>query len=111
MEDLIRESPVGQAVRWISNKRLLQYPEERTDFVLPLQYITTINSKKGLLIRLSSDKASRAISSAGTTRKFGNTGEKDVENLKLSRTKSRLDTELYSNEILQVEYQLTLERT
>jgi len=111
MKDLIRESPVGQAVRWISNKRILQYPEERADFVLPLQYITTINSEKGLLTRRSSDGAMRAISSAGSTRKVRHTGEKDFESLRLSRTKSRLDTEPYSNERLQVEQQLALERT
>ncbi|KAF1948713.1 benomyl/methotrexate resistance protein [Byssothecium circinans] len=39
MSALIRDAPVGQIIRWATNKRLFQYPEERDDFELPLSYV------------------------------------------------------------------------
>ena len=44
MKDLIREAPIGQAIRFLSRNRLFQYPEERADFTLPIQYATQLNS-------------------------------------------------------------------
>jgi DHA1 family multidrug resistance protein-like MFS transporter len=38
MADLIRDAAFGQIVRFITRNRLLQYPEERPDFVLPSYY-------------------------------------------------------------------------
>ncbi|UKZ78279.1 hypothetical protein TrVFT333_006015 [Trichoderma virens FT-333] len=35
MYDLFRESALGQAIRFVSRNKWLQYPEERPDFVLP----------------------------------------------------------------------------
>lgn len=35
---LIRDAPFGQLVRYVTNNRYLQYPEERSDFQLPLSY-------------------------------------------------------------------------
>lgn len=46
MSDLIREAPLGQALRWVSRNKLFQYPEKRADFVLPVQYTTQLNSEK-----------------------------------------------------------------
>ncbi|CAG8952931.1 hypothetical protein HYFRA_00007646 [Hymenoscyphus fraxineus] len=46
MTDLVRQAPLGQAIRWITGNLLLQYPEERPGFELPTQYLTKINSEK-----------------------------------------------------------------
>lgn len=35
MADLIRDAPIGQLIRWATNNRYLQYPEEKADFKLP----------------------------------------------------------------------------
>lgn len=35
---LIRDAPVGQLIRWITKNRVLRYPEEMPDFVLPPEY-------------------------------------------------------------------------
>lgn len=40
MSALIRDAPFGQLVRYFTNNRLLQYPEERADFQLPAAYQT-----------------------------------------------------------------------
>lgn len=36
MTDLLREAPLGQLIR--PRNKVLQYPEERADFVLPAEY-------------------------------------------------------------------------
>jgi DHA1 family multidrug resistance protein-like MFS transporter len=38
MSDLIRDAPIGQIIRWTTNKRFLKYPEERADFQCPHSY-------------------------------------------------------------------------
>jgi DHA1 family multidrug resistance protein-like MFS transporter len=38
MAALIRDAPFGQLVRYFTNGRLLQYPEERPDFQIPAAY-------------------------------------------------------------------------
>ncbi|OQO04671.1 hypothetical protein B0A48_09593 [Cryoendolithus antarcticus] len=38
MTDLIRDAPVGQMLRWVTGNRILRYPEEHPDFVLPNAY-------------------------------------------------------------------------
>lgn len=38
MSALIRDAPFGQLVRYFTNNRLLQYPEERPDFQIPVAY-------------------------------------------------------------------------
>jgi DHA1 family multidrug resistance protein-like MFS transporter len=38
MSDLLREAPLGQLIRFVTRGRYLKYPEERADFVLPMQY-------------------------------------------------------------------------
>lgn len=41
MSALIRDAPFGQIVRYITNNRVFQYPEERADFQLPAAYTHT----------------------------------------------------------------------
>jgi DHA1 family multidrug resistance protein-like MFS transporter len=38
MSDLIREAAIGQIIRFVTNKKYLQYPEEKEDFVNPNVY-------------------------------------------------------------------------
>ncbi|KAF2012679.1 MFS general substrate transporter [Aaosphaeria arxii CBS 175.79] len=38
MSALIRDAPIGQIIRYATNNRVLQYPEERADFKLPAVY-------------------------------------------------------------------------
>lgn len=38
MSDIIRDAPIGQLIRWATNKRYLKYPEERDDFQCPHSY-------------------------------------------------------------------------
>ena len=38
MDGLIRDAPIGQLLRWVTSNRVLLYPEERADFVLPAAY-------------------------------------------------------------------------
>ncbi|KIW97121.1 uncharacterized protein Z519_02513 [Cladophialophora bantiana CBS 173.52] len=38
MSALLRDAPVGQVIRFITRNKYLQYPEERSDFVLPESY-------------------------------------------------------------------------
>ena len=106
MSDLIREAPLGQALRWISRNKLFQYPEERDDFVLPVQYTTQLNSEKD--VRHSSAAATPTRTS---TQVPSSSEDSDVEGLSMSKTKSRAETMPYSNERFEVEQQLALERT
>lgn len=39
MADIIRDAAIGQLIRWATNNRYLQYPEEKPDFQLPQAYI------------------------------------------------------------------------
>ena len=95
MSDIIREAPLGQALRWISGKRLFKYPEERKDFELPLAYITQLNSEKTVQRQASVANLSLARSATSTS---SSSSDSDVEALAVTRTKSRADTMPYSQE-------------
>lgn len=36
MLELIRQAPIGQAIRYVTRNKYLQYPEERDDYELPI---------------------------------------------------------------------------
>jgi DHA1 family multidrug resistance protein-like MFS transporter len=44
MADTLRDAPLGQLLRWVTNNRLLPYPEELPDFKLPATYNALLNS-------------------------------------------------------------------
>ncbi|KAJ3497047.1 hypothetical protein NLG97_g2202 [Lecanicillium saksenae] len=46
MLDLIREAPLGQAIRFLSRNKLLQYPEEKPDFQLPPEYLEKLSQNE-----------------------------------------------------------------
>jgi DHA1 family multidrug resistance protein-like MFS transporter len=107
MSDIIREAPLGQAIRWLSGNKLLQYLEERADFELPIQYAAQLKSEKDV-------QPHSSIASTPTTTSTPDavalSADSDLEGLGVARTKSRMDTMPYSNERFEVEQQLALER-
>jgi len=46
LKELIREAPIGQLLRYLSNNRVLLYPEEMPDFVLAATYQAIIEGKE-----------------------------------------------------------------
>lgn len=46
MLDIIREAPIGQAIRFLSQNMLLRFLEEESDFELPSQYKALLESEK-----------------------------------------------------------------
>ena len=108
MADLIREAPVGQIIRYLTRNRVFQYPEERPDFALPSQYASALHEKN-----------SRHTSSVPTPadqekpdKLDGDQRDADyLSAVSLHRTKSREQTEPFSEERLEVDAELAIERT
>ncbi len=140
MTELIREAPLGQIIRWVTRNRVLQYPEELPGFELPETYNSILNSpdpeKHSIASRTASrqrtqerakeqtrrsskssdtgtvDTADEAeLEKKDTERQPGPYEQADIENLGLSRTRSRLETTPYTEDRLEVEAELALERT
>lgn len=44
MDATIRDAPLGQLIRYFTNNKYLQYPEEKPDFQLPETWIQMMNS-------------------------------------------------------------------
>ncbi|KAL8865031.1 MAG: hypothetical protein Q9174_007111, partial [Haloplaca sp. 1 TL-2023] len=108
MSDLIREAPFGQLVRFVTRNRYFQYPEEKPDFVLPEAYNTALNGKGPIQEKESHEaelQRSRTPSANGSA-----SSSEDLE-AKLTRTKSREDTPQWSEARLEIERELSLERT
>lgn len=116
MRDLIREAPLGQALRLITRNRILKYPEEEEGFQLPEPYIAQLkpsekhnkHSQSRNLDGVLSDSAERENSESSES--FGHEGD-DVESLGRTRTITSVHTAPYSNERLQAERELGLQRT
>lgn len=124
MSDLIREAPLGQLIRFLTRNRMFQYPEEKPDFQLPEGYNTALNSdqhdvpheKIGARTpnsRQSSEEAKEAdledLRKHVTTKSIG---EGDLSGrASLQRTKTRDQTLPYSDERLEIEAELAIERT
>lgn len=128
MTDILREAPLGQLIRWISGNSLLKYPEELPGFELPSTYNAVLNASE----KEADTAASRTISKQQTksTRRSSSIDRSpaphdlekqdteiqrpnghDSQSLQLSRTKSRLETTPYTEDRLEIEAQLALERT
>lgn len=129
MTELIREAPLGQLLRWVTRNRVLKYPEELPGFELPATYNAVLNASDNA----EDSAASRTLSRRQTKSSRKSSGDEtaqtpgtldlekketetehprdDIEALGLSRTKSRLETAPYSEERLEIEAELALERT
>ena len=67
--DLIREAPIGQFLRYITGERVLLYPEEKQDFILPAAYRSVL-IEKGFSI---ASTATTSYSSTSSLRPQGHT--------------------------------------
>ena len=115
MSDLVRDAPLGQILRFVTGNRILKYPEEKPDFQLPETYNNLLNNngEKSPHSRASSEESAKfeempELRHHITTRsvKAG-----DLEAPALTRTKTRESTVPYTDERLQVEAELAIERT
>lgn len=134
MSDLIRDAPFGQIVRWITKNKYFQYPEEKAGFELPQTYLTALNSEKAIEIQRPSTPHSTHSSQTANTASRPPLGERNpsdlekqpthrsedlesgseststVASLQLQRTKSRSETAPYTEERLETEEVLAIER-
>jgi len=136
MTEIIREAPLGQIIRWITGNRLLPYPEELPGFELPATYNALLNSS-GIHKSPTTPTTTGRTEKARTRRSsLSSSSEEDItpaterdldlekhdtapiheynqntDALSLSRTKSRLETMPFSEERLEVEAELAIERT
>ena len=118
MFDLIREAPVGQAIRYLTRNKYLRYPEEEPGFDIPPQYT--------LLLRPGGNLPFRDV--APSDDKDNSPGEKDgddvirpvpapqnqypdLEMLGRINTTSSVYTAPYTTERMRVEQSLEIERT
>ena len=74
LKDLIREAPLGQLLRYLTNNHVLLYPEEKPDFVLPATYQAILEGKES---RLSSSQITPAPTIINC--KQGQVGDVDSE--------------------------------
>jgi DHA1 family multidrug resistance protein-like MFS transporter len=138
MADILRDAPLGQIIRWVTKNRLLPYPEELPNFELPATYNAMLNSsgKAPHPIRTNTQEkvrpaqpsrqpshASDSSETEAATPGAASDLEKaqteqanpyergDIEALNLTRTKSRAETVPWTEERLEVEEELAIERT
>ncbi|KAK0758236.1 hypothetical protein N5P37_009538 [Trichoderma harzianum] len=89
MYETFRESALGQAIRFVSRNKLLQYPEERPDFVLPPEYLALLsNSEKQH--QATSDRSNSHLNqrsgSPDPASDSSQTADEDGEDLRRERT-------------------------
>jgi len=117
MLDILREAPLGQAIRLISGNRYLRYPEERPDFELPAEYAALLNHQEKsklqphIFQRPDFDSTSQNRSNNETHDTAPKDEEPSLERLATFRTVSSIRTAPYNNERLQAEQALDMERT
>lgn len=126
MADLIREAPLGQIIRWVTKNRLLPYPEELPGFELPATYNAVLNSSAKGPPRAERNPSSLSGLTSSTSQLSRNLDLEKVETQKedpnpydetsqeflhLNRTRSRLETTPYTEDRLEVEAELAIERT
>ena len=113
MSDLLREAPLGQLIRFVTRNKVLQYPEERADFILPPEYRALCTEKLSPSRSGSETPASTPEdpekNSADTESNPYNAPHENAATL--TRTKSRTDTTPYTQERLETEAELALTRT
>lgn len=114
MADLIREAPLGQLIRLITRNKVLQYPEEKPDFELPSTYRDVIEGKNSSPGSRSGSLATPPETEKDIEKQLSipdRNAATDLEAATLTRTKSRTATAPFSDERLEVENELALERT
>lgn len=61
MADIIRDAAIGQFIRWVTNNRYLQYPEEKPDFQLPEAYANILNGTSSAVHRPPTFKSTTTL--------------------------------------------------
>lgn len=127
MADLFREAPFGQLVRILSGNRYFRYPEEKEDFHCPHCYHADASLPSDKAVEQSSDSETNDVGSVNVTRTAtseprldleksatssdpdweGNQGQEPARAPGLERTR----TLPYTNERLEIEKRLEVERT
>ncbi|PNP48842.1 hypothetical protein THARTR1_10287 [Trichoderma harzianum] len=89
MYDTFRESALGQAIRLVSRNKWLQYPEEKSDFVLPPEYAALLfNSEKQheTTSNRSNSHLNQRSSTPDPASDSSQTADEDGEDLRRERT-------------------------
>lgn len=114
MSDLIREAPIGQLLRFITKNKILRYPEELDGFQLPETYTAMLNNEKAIS-HSDSEAGEKTIEDLPELKHHITTRSVRSGDLEataaLTRTKTRESITPYSNERLEVEAELAVERT
>lgn len=111
MSDLIRDAPLGQAIRFLTRNKVLKYPEEKPGFELPDVYRAVLEEKSSWSRAASSESPTPPLDVDKERSSLERNPIKDVEAARLTRTKSRTETVPYTEDRLEVEHELALERT
>lgn len=120
MSTLLRDTALGGIVRLVTRQAAFQYSEEHPDFQLPETWVQIMKGEtpdqpavfESVATGSSDSSTSDDEEKQGQTRDTPPYGKADEpSNLDLQRTKSRQETVPYSQERLEVEEQLELQRT
>ncbi|CAF9938534.1 MAG: hypothetical protein ALECFALPRED_007719 [Alectoria fallacina] len=127
MADLFREAPFGQLVRILSGNRFFPYPEERKDFHCPHCYHADASLPSEKILEQSSDNETTDVGSTKASRiatidtrldleKSATSSDPDTEDdqeQEPARALGLLRTQTlpYTNERLEIEKKLEVERT
>ncbi|KAI9745816.1 MAG: hypothetical protein M1818_000497 [Claussenomyces sp. TS43310] len=115
MADIIREAPLGQILRWVTGNRVFKYPEEESDFQLPVAWVASLNGEKSHL-----DTASSRSTSVPTPSPDVDDAKAEAEEAELApygtdieavRTLSRSQTRPFTQERLEIEKRDSIDRT
>lgn len=60
--DIIRDAPIGQLLRWVTQNRILLYPEERPGFQLPIGYQSANATHKSIASSVTSPATEPTVS-------------------------------------------------
>ena len=124
VSDLVRDAAFGQVIRWVSGKRLLQYPEEKADFKLPDTWLNVAKEEAGAgpssrpeffesQTRPSSSSGSNLPDEENQLEKAETSASREegqTAELRLSRTKTREETIPYTQERLDADEQHEIEK-
>jgi MFS transporter, DHA1 family, multidrug resistance protein len=117
--DAMRDAPFGQLVRYLTGRKYFQYPEEMSDFVVPDWYLASSDSsidsdaEKQEVLSSEPDRhnlSSHLAVSNTVTREDLERQATATSSLKRSLTVERTRTLPYTNERLQIEQQISLEK-
>ncbi|GJD00743.1 major facilitator superfamily transporter [Colletotrichum higginsianum] len=118
MAQIIRDAPVGQLIRFVTRNKFLQYPEEKSDFQLPQQWLDVLNSEKGIPEEEGTTAAASPRTSESThiDDQITPFPKGDVEDAApygaaLHRTRSREETVPYTQDRLEVDEIHEIQRT